>query len=106
MGGGSILNKNRNGVDIMRKKLRELMKLREELKEVGRRIDTFADEAKGTLDDVAIGLNATSLLLSNIETNITDMLCDEIEKSCDKMCDTLDRIDKMEDTLDEDSREE
>ena len=84
-------------------KLKELMKLREELKEVGRRIDIFTDEAKGMLDDVAIELNATSLLLSNIETNRS---CNEIEKSCDKMCDTLDRIDKMEDTHDEDSREE
>lgn len=74
-------------------KLRELMKLREDLKEVGRRIDTFADEAKGMLDDVAIGLNATSVLLSNIETNITDMLCDEIEKSCEKMCDKHDEDD-------------
>ena len=80
-------------------KLRELMKLREDLKEVGRRIDTFADEAKGMLDDVAIELNETSLLLCNIQTN---MLCNQIRKSCDKMCDTLDRIYKMDDTLDED----
>ena len=85
----------------MRKK--ELMKLREELKEVGRRIDIFTDETSRKIEDIAIGLNETSLILSNIQTN---MLCNEIRKSCNKMCDTLDRIDKMEDTLDEDSREE
>ena len=80
-------------------KKNELVRIREELKEVARKIDSFTDETSKTLEDVAIELNETSLLLCNIQTN---MLCNQIRKSCDKMCDTLDRIYKMDDTLDED----
>lgn len=83
-------------------KKNELVRIREELKEVARRIDSFTDETSQKIENVAIKLNETGLLLSNIQAN---MLCNEIRKSCDKMCDTLDRIDKMEDTLDEDELE-
>ena len=88
---------------MMKKKKKELMELREELKELDRRIDNFTDETNKKLDNIAMQLNANRLILNNIQTN---MLCNEIKKSCDKMCDTLDRIDSVEDKHNEDSREE
>ena len=101
----------------MRKK-KELMELREELKELDRRIDnftdktikkldSFTDEANKMLDNIAIELNVNRLILSTqLNTIQTNTLCNEIKKSCDKMCDKLEKIDKMEDKHDEDTREE
>ena len=99
---------------MTKKRKKELMELREELKELDRRIDSFTDKTtkkldsftdkiNRKLDNIAIKLNVNRLILNNIQTNI---LCNEIKKSCDKMCDTLDRIDNVEDEHNEDSRAE